>query len=52
MKEEILAFLEWAQKERHSELFYDMGKDDPLPYYNIFEWEDLIEDFIKSQEAK
>lgn len=50
MKEEILAFLDWAENNRASYICYDSGYD----FHSIYgrELEQLIDDYIKSQEEE
>lgn len=51
MKEEILAFLEWAEQHYAGYLLYDTGYDDPRSF-NQYEINDMIDEFIKSQEEE
>lgn len=51
MKEEILAFLEWAEKTQASTLCYNDGYSAEY-YLSPAETIELIEDYIESQEEQ
>lgn len=51
MKEEILAFLEWAEKTQASSLCYNDGYSAEY-YLSPAETMELIDDYLKSQEEE